>query len=427
MPVEMASAAWGSTCRYLRLGTLTPGELFCEVGTFSHILGSFYLHSRKTPLCCSPALTAAGAALVVGRRVAVRSRRGFTDLLRRRTSENTGRMERLLATSAFALRPHPHPPLPFSLLSSRHSARLGLCPSVEQNVTWPVLSYSIREKQFIWRKGCLHLSSPMDWSHLWNNVLNICILYICREKSNFCLIFLFPIKNLVFDTACLPGTLSRTCGCSLERPPLSILSGQTDSEPEQAGSCPALTEQGRYPWFVMGCPLLSKVCPPNYLTLENEILTSFRPFSLLLSARVWVESQEDNFRFNPASVQITAHTADSQKNLPPRTWGWKQHHIRRPVGPGFLHFLFCICFELSRSEISPPCHPPLVEDHKLRCLLCMPFVSISCFCSLTAEPQPVWVLGALSFQRKPALWGSWIAVGKLVLLVLPASALPPLL
>jgi len=39
--------------------------------------------------------------VVGGRRVALSSQRGFTDLLRQRTSENTGRMERdLLATSA---------------------------------------------------------------------------------------------------------------------------------------------------------------------------------------------------------------------------------------------------------------------------------------------------------------------------------------
>lgn len=32
---------------------------------------------------------------------------------------------------------------------------------------------------------------------------------------------------------------------------------------------------------VMGCPLLSEVCS-NYLTLENEILTSFLPFFHLI-------------------------------------------------------------------------------------------------------------------------------------------------
>lgn len=35
------------------------------------------------------------------------------------------------------------------------------------------------------------ISSPVDWSHLWNNVLNICILYICREE----IIFLFDFPS----------------------------------------------------------------------------------------------------------------------------------------------------------------------------------------------------------------------------------------
>lgn len=46
----------------------SPGGLFCKVGTFGYILGSFYLHSRKTPsavlhlLCQQPEVT----SVVVG-------------------------------------------------------------------------------------------------------------------------------------------------------------------------------------------------------------------------------------------------------------------------------------------------------------------------------------------------------------------------
>lgn len=32
----------------------SAAELFCEVGTPSHVLGRFCLHPRKTPFCCSP-------------------------------------------------------------------------------------------------------------------------------------------------------------------------------------------------------------------------------------------------------------------------------------------------------------------------------------------------------------------------------------
>lgn len=47
---------------------------------------------------------------------------------------------------------------------------------------------------------------PADWSRLWNNVLNTCILYICREKSNFCLISLLSVKNLGSESPDVPGT-----------------------------------------------------------------------------------------------------------------------------------------------------------------------------------------------------------------------------
>lgn len=156
---------------------------------------------------------------------------------------------------------------------------------------------------------------------------------------------------------------------------------------------------------IMGCPLPSQLCSPNYLTLENGILTSFLPFFLLLLGRIWVESQEGNFQFNSASVPVTAHTADSQKNLLPRRWGSKHHHVGRERGwlwrgPGFLPSVFCTRFSCLVQNSDPLCNPPLVEDHKLRCLPCMLSVSVFCFCSLTAEPQPVWVVRGNSIPEE---------------------------
>lgn len=56
---------------------------------------------------------------------------------------------------------------------------------------------------------------------------------------------------------------------------------------------------------IMGCPLLSKLCFPNYLILKNEILTSFLRLFFLELGRIWVEIQEGNFQFNSALVQHT--------------------------------------------------------------------------------------------------------------------------
>lgn len=150
------------------------------------------------------------------------------------------------------------------------------------------------------------------------------------------MIFLIPIKNLVFDISGLPGIVCWTWGCGSD--PLAFHPVRTDRQ-NLSRAVSGSYRIGTLPLAcVMGCPLLSEVCS-NYLTLENEILTSFLP---LLSGRVWVESQEGNFPLNSAFVQITAPTADSQKNLLQRTWGWKQHHtgwVREPLlGPGFLHF-----------------------------------------------------------------------------------------
>lgn len=52
----------------------------------------------------------------------------------------------------------------------------------------------------------------------------------------------------------------------------------------------------------------------------------------------------------------------------------------------------------------------------------MPFVCVFYFCSLTAEPQPVWVPGATVIPEEASPPGSWvytIHTGKLVLLILP--------
>lgn len=121
----------------------SAGELFCKVGTLSHILGRLCPHSRQTPFCCSPSpLTASEAALVVGRRLAVSLQRGFTDLLRQRTPESTGRMGRdcqPLLLSDFLLTPILHFLSRLASLSlSPHGTSLGLCPSVESKMC-PVL------------------------------------------------------------------------------------------------------------------------------------------------------------------------------------------------------------------------------------------------------------------------------------------------
>lgn len=59
----------------------------------------------------------------------------------------------------------------------------------------------------------------------------------------------------------------------------------------------------------------------------------------------------------------------------------------------------------------------------------MPFVCIFYFCSLTAEPQPVWVPGATVIPEEASLPGSWIYtiyMGKCTLGPFPLPfALPP--
>lgn len=92
---------------------------------------------------------------------------------------------------------------------------------------------------------------------------------------------------------------------------------------------------------IMGHPPLSKLCSPNYLTLENEILTSFLPFFLLSLGRVWVESPGDHFGFKLAPGQITAHSPkepSSQESglKTPGTWGWQENCSCRAL----VSFLF---------------------------------------------------------------------------------------
>lgn len=121
----------------------SAGELFCEVGTPSHVLGRFCLHPRKTPFCCSPSPLTAPRPLrgLVGgpqrpHKGASRTRCG-RELLRTRAGWRRTASHLCFPTSS-PLRPS----LPFTLrfsLSARHS--LGLCPSVERGAR-RVLSHS---------------------------------------------------------------------------------------------------------------------------------------------------------------------------------------------------------------------------------------------------------------------------------------------
>lgn len=148
----------------------------------------------------------------------------------------------------------------------------------------------------------------------------------------------------------------------------------------------------------LGRPLLSGAC---------SAIASPSPACFLLSG-VWVARPEGDFAFN------SARSGAQQRCRAPKERLERSSRTGLAAAPGagrwgglassvFVPYLF----EFSASEISPPCDPPLVEDHKLRCLPCMPFVCVL-FLSLTAEPQPVWVPGAVSFQREPALRGSRI-------------------
>lgn len=118
------------------------GELFCKVGTRSHVLGRFCLHPRKTPFCCSPPpLTKPETTSGVGRRVAASSQRGFMGSLRQRAPENTGRTEKDCqppSLSDFLLTPALHF-LSHSASLSPHGTSWGLCPSVEQDTSYPIL------------------------------------------------------------------------------------------------------------------------------------------------------------------------------------------------------------------------------------------------------------------------------------------------
>lgn len=150
----------------------------------------------------------------------------------------------------------------------------------------------------------------------------------------------------------------------------------------------------------LGRPLLSGVC---------SAIASPSPACFLLSG-VWVASPEGDFAFNSArsGPQQRCRVPKERLERSSRTGLAAAPRAGRPGGGGLASSVFVpYLFEFSASEISPPCDPPLVEDHKLRCLPCMPFVCVL-FLSLTAEPQPVWVPGAVSFQREPALRGSRI-------------------
>ena len=111
---------------------------------------------------------------------------------------------------------------------------------------------------------------------------------------------------------------------------------------------------------IMGHPPLSKLCSPNYLTLENEILTSFLPFFLLSLGRVWVESPEGHFGFKLASGQITAPDSSFPKRaFFPGIGAKNTGHVGLArelllAGPGFLPFFpFGICLSCLVQKPSP--------------------------------------------------------------------------
>lgn len=91
------------------------------------------------------------------------------------------------------------------------------------------------------------------------------------------MIFLIPIKNLVFDISGLPGIVCWTWGCGSD--PLAFHPVRTDRQNLSRAVSGSYRIRTLPLACVMGCPLLSEVCS-NYLTLENEILTSFLPFSI---------------------------------------------------------------------------------------------------------------------------------------------------
>lgn len=98
--------------------------------------------------------------------------------------------------------------------------------------------------------------------------------------------FLPPIKNLVFLIPLVSlgpcvGHILMWVGAPL----LSICWGQTESNLSRitAGRLSNTLSMVS----IMRCPLLSKLCSPNYPTLENEILTFFLSLFLLLLGKVW--------------------------------------------------------------------------------------------------------------------------------------------
>lgn len=123
------TASW-NTCQGDCSVRLEHSVTFLEVSIFTHIkhpllFSIFFVSNRRSLRWLSE-----GCSVL---------KRGFMDLLRRRTSENTGSWKKTAATFAFPLPPHPHPSLPCSLLFSPHSTSLGLCSREEQNITCPVL------------------------------------------------------------------------------------------------------------------------------------------------------------------------------------------------------------------------------------------------------------------------------------------------
>lgn len=107
---------------------LEHSSTFLEVSIFTHVkhpllFSIFFVSNRRSFRWLSE-----GCSVLA---------RGFMDLLRRRTSENTGSWKKTAATFAFPLPPHPRPSLPCSLLFSLGTAPVWVC-APEWSKTLPV-------------------------------------------------------------------------------------------------------------------------------------------------------------------------------------------------------------------------------------------------------------------------------------------------
>lgn len=134
----------------------TARGLFCKIGILRLMfLRSLYVHLPIDPLCCPP-LTATQATLVVGRRLRYPCRGVLRTSSAGELLRTKGRMEKTASHFAFPVLPHPilhclscsspsslppslSLPLHLSLSLFQRNTCLGLCPSVEQSITCPIL------------------------------------------------------------------------------------------------------------------------------------------------------------------------------------------------------------------------------------------------------------------------------------------------